>query len=124
MPESFDLTWSIPSTLLPSDLLTSQNIIAGFILDPLNPSSGKSAKDLLQKQKKIKIPRQKRNLKTIRRMVDGVEVEEEVSVKKKSKKKVVENTAFKSAQFVRCSSSFPSSSLSHDDEMILTTRYE
>ena len=101
VPESNDLTWSIPPSLLPSQLLSDSNIITGFILDPLNPSSGKSAKDLLQKQKKIKIPRQKRNLKTVRRIVDGVEVEKEVEVKRKSKKKAVVNTAFKSAQFVR-----------------------
>lgn len=128
VPESKELAWKIPASILPAALTSFIKIITDFILDPLDPSNGKSAKDLLQKKRK---PRGKRVIaqyvgesdgededfgqKTSRvkakrskaRMVvvgvddDGENVLEEEVTTKRTKKRQQEQAAFKSAQFVR-----------------------
>jgi len=100
-PESAELVWSIPALLLPSKLDSDLKIIDDFLLDPIDPQNGKSAADLLRKQRK-KAVRKRRKLASDDEMELGEDGEVVVKEKKKKrlKKRKEEEAAYKSAQFV------------------------
>lgn len=84
VPDSSDVTWEIPATILPATLAGDLGIIEGFLLEPLDRETGKTAADLLQKKRK-----------------KPVRVKRATSPKiPREKKKKEEQTSFKSAQFV------------------------
>ncbi|GAA5935882.1 Tof1p [Sporobolomyces koalae] len=103
-PESAGLTWSIPAPLLPSKLQQDVEVINGFLLDPIDPQNGKSAADLLRKQRKKPV-RRRRKIASEDEMEldsdeDGEPVPKEKKRKQKQKKREEEETAYKSAQFI------------------------
>ncbi|GAA5823835.1 hypothetical protein JCM5353_006373 [Sporobolomyces roseus] len=99
-PESAELVWSIPALLLPSKLDSDLKIIDDFLLDPIDPQNGKSAADLLRKQRK-KVVRKRRKLTSDDEMELGEDGEVVVKEKKKRlKKRKEEEAAYKSAQFI------------------------
>lgn len=59
-PDSSDLTWVIPASILPSVLSADILLIDKFIQDPLDASNGKSIKDLLQARKKARAVKPRR----------------------------------------------------------------
>lgn len=108
-PESAELVWSIPALLLPSKLDSDLKIIDDFLLDPIDPQNGKSAADLLRKQRK-KVVRKRRKLTSDDEMELGEDGEVVVKEKKKRlKKRKEEEAAYKSAQFVSCTLTLASS---------------
>ncbi|GAA6001966.1 hypothetical protein JCM10207_003015 [Rhodosporidiobolus poonsookiae] len=58
-PETSELVWSIPATLVPSKLDTDLKLINDFLLDPVDPQNGKSASDLLRKKRKKPVRRRR-----------------------------------------------------------------
>lgn len=86
--------WSIPSSILPSELDGNIKVIQGFLLDPVDPN-GKSAADLLQKKRKVTV-RKRRILTPDSENSDG----EVVAKPKQVKKRKEETIAYRSAQFV------------------------
>ncbi|GAA6007730.1 hypothetical protein JCM11491_003944 [Sporobolomyces phaffii] len=99
-PESAGLVWSIPATLLPSKLDSDLKIIDDFLLDPIDRENGKSAADLLRKQRKKPV-RKKRKIASEDEMELGDDGEPLPAKKKKrQKKREEEEAAYKSAQFI------------------------
>jgi replication fork protection complex subunit Tof1/Swi1 len=99
-PESAGLVWSIPAPLPPSKLDSDLKIIDDFLLDPIDPQNGKSASDLLRKQRKKPV-RRKRKIASEDEMELGEDGEPAPAKKKKrQKKREEEEAAYKSAQFV------------------------
>ncbi|GAA5880461.1 hypothetical protein JCM16303_005390 [Sporobolomyces ruberrimus] len=99
-PESAGLVWSIPLTLPPSKLDSDLKIIDDFLLDPIDPQNGKSATDLLRKQRKKPV-RRKRKIASDDEMELGEDGEPFPAKKKKrQKKREEEEAAYKSAQFI------------------------
>ncbi|BGP30852.1 Topoisomerase 1-associated factor 1 [Rhodotorula toruloides] len=99
-PESGELVWSIPASILPSKLDSDLKIIEDFILDPVDPQNGKSAAELLRKQRKKPV-RRKRKIASEDEMELGSDGEPVVKVKRKrQKKRQEEEQAYKSAQFI------------------------
>lgn len=99
-PESGELVWAIPATILPSKLDSDLKIIEDFILDPVDPQNGKSAAELLRKQRKKPV-RRKRKIASEDELELGSDGEPVVKVKRKrQKKRQEEEQAYKSAQFV------------------------
>ncbi|GAA6027789.1 hypothetical protein JCM8097_001720 [Rhodosporidiobolus ruineniae] len=58
-PDSGELVWSIPATILPSKLDSDLKIVNDFLLDPVDPQNGKSAADLLRKKRKKPVRRKR-----------------------------------------------------------------
>lgn len=79
--------------MLPSELDGNIKVIEGFLLDPVDPN-GKSARDLLQKKRKVTV-RKRRVLTPDSENSDG----DVVAKPKQSKKRKEEVTAYRSAQF-------------------------
>ncbi|GAA5831127.1 hypothetical protein JCM3766R1_006246 [Sporobolomyces carnicolor] len=99
-PESAGLVWSIPAPLIPSKLDSDLKIIDDFLLDPIDPQNGKSASDLLRKQRKKPV-RRKRRIASEDEMELGSDGEPAPpKKKKKQKKREEEEAAYKSAQFI------------------------
>ncbi|GAA5948542.1 hypothetical protein JCM3765_004917 [Sporobolomyces pararoseus] len=99
-PESAGLVWSIPAPIPPSKLDSDLKIIDDFLLDPIDPQNGKSASDLLRKQRKKPV-RKKRKIASDNEMELGEDGEPEpVKKKKRQKKREEEEAAYKSAQFI------------------------
>ncbi|KAI5476063.1 hypothetical protein MNV49_000435 [Pseudohyphozyma bogoriensis] len=93
VPESQELVWTIPATILPSKLDGDIRIINNFLLDPVDPN-GKTAADLLRKKRKAPVRRRKPR-------IDDEEGEDgETPAKKRQAKKKKEAENFKSAQFI------------------------
>ncbi|GAA5852706.1 hypothetical protein JCM8547_002595 [Rhodosporidiobolus lusitaniae] len=61
-PDSGELVWSIPASLIPSKLDVDLKIINNFLLDPVDPQNGKSASELLRKKRKKPIRRKRAQL--------------------------------------------------------------
>lgn len=106
--DSGQLVWSVPASLTPSKLDGDIKIINDFLLDPVDPQNGKSASELLRKQRKKPVRRKKR-------IASDAESEGELEFdedgepivktrtkekKKRQKKREEEEAAYKSAQFV------------------------
>ncbi|KWU43381.1 timeless-domain-containing protein, partial [Rhodotorula sp. JG-1b] len=102
------LVWSVPASLTPSKLEGDIKIINDFLLDPVDPQNGKSASELLRKQRKKPVRRKKR-------IASDAESEGELEFdedgepivktktkekKKRQKKREEEEAAYKSAQFI------------------------
>ncbi|GAA5903525.1 Tof1p [Sporobolomyces salmoneus] len=99
-PESAGFVWSIPAPLPPSKLDSDLKIIDDFLLDPIDPQNGKSASDLLRKQRKKPVRRKRRIASE-----DEIELGEDGEPvpkpkKKRQKKREEEEAAYKSAQFI------------------------
>ncbi|GAA5909890.1 hypothetical protein JCM6882_002043 [Rhodosporidiobolus microsporus] len=58
-PKSGDLVWSIPTTLVPSQLDSTLKVINDFLLDPVDPQNGKTASELLRKKRKKPVRRKR-----------------------------------------------------------------
>ncbi|GAA5828412.1 hypothetical protein JCM11251_006233 [Rhodosporidiobolus azoricus] len=58
-PETGDLVWSIPATIIPSQLDSTLKIINDFLLDPVDPQNGKTASELLRKKRKAPVRRKR-----------------------------------------------------------------
>lgn len=102
-PESGQLVWQIPASLVPSKLDADLKIVDDFLLDPVDPQNGKSASELLRKQRKKPV-RRKRKIASEDEMEIGEDGEVVLKVKEKKKrqaKRKEEEQAYKSAQFVR-----------------------
>ena len=102
-PESGQLVWHIPASLVPSKLDGDLKIVDDFLLDPVDPQNGKSAAELLRKQRKKPV-RRKRKIASEDEMEIGEDGEVVVTAKEKKKrqaKRKEEEQAYKSAQFVR-----------------------
>ncbi|TKA58341.1 hypothetical protein B0A53_00079 [Rhodotorula sp. CCFEE 5036] len=106
--DSGQLVWSVPASLTPSKLDGDIKIINDFLLDPVDPQNGKSASELLRKQRKKPVRRKKR-------IASDAESEGELEFdedgepivktktkekKKRQKKREEEEAAYKSAQFI------------------------
>ncbi|GAA5975641.1 hypothetical protein JCM10908_005228 [Rhodotorula pacifica] len=106
--EAGQLVWSVPASLTPSKLDGDIKIINDFLLDPVDPQNGKSASELLRKQRKKPVRRKKR-------IASDAESEAELEFdedgepivkaktkekKKRQKKRAEEEAAYKSAQFI------------------------
>ncbi|GAA5969681.1 hypothetical protein JCM11641_008004 [Rhodosporidiobolus odoratus] len=110
-PETSELVWSIPATIVPSRLDSDLKIINDFLLDPVDPQNGKSASELLRKKRKKPV-RRKRKLASDDELElgedgeDGEEGDEAGEGKKakakkqRAKKRKEEEMAYKSAQFI------------------------
>ncbi|BGP23540.1 replication fork protection complex subunit Tof1/Swi1 [Rhodotorula toruloides] len=99
-PESRELVWAIPASILPSKLHSDLKIIEDFVLDPVDPQNGKSATELLRKQRKKPV-RRKRKILSEAEMELGSDGEPIIKVKRKrQKKRQEEEQAYKSAQFI------------------------
>lgn len=95
VPESQDLVWSIPTSLLPATLDSDIKLIDNFLLDPVDPN-GKTAADLLRKKRKAPVRKRKE-----KDLVDGLSGDEsDVPKKVRQKKRKEELAAYKSAQFI------------------------
>lgn len=111
--DSGQLVWVVPAPLPPSKLDSDIKIINDFLLDPVDPQSGKSASELLRKQRKKPVRRKRRIASDVESGVelefekDGEPVVKQKAKKKRQKKREEEEAAYKSAQFVRSSTSFP-----------------
>lgn len=93
--ESPDHVWTIPTTLLPAQLDADVKLIEDFLLDPVTPQ-GKSAADLLRKQRKAPVRRKRHYVPDIDE--DGNEIEP--PARKRAAKRKEEIQAYKSAQFI------------------------
>ncbi|BGP38765.1 Topoisomerase 1-associated factor 1 [Rhodotorula kratochvilovae] len=101
-PDSGELVWLIPAALVPSKLDSDLKIIDDFLLDPVDPQNGKSASELLRKQRKKPV-RRKRKIASEDEMEIGEDGEMVVvpkEKKKRQKKRKEEELAYKSAQFI------------------------
>ncbi|TNY24515.1 timeless protein-domain-containing protein [Rhodotorula diobovata] len=101
-PESGQLVWQIPASLVPSKLDADLKIVDDFLLDPVDPQNGKSASELLRKQRKKPV-RRKRKIASEDEMEIGEDGEVVLKVKEKKKrqaKRKEEEQAYKSAQFI------------------------
>ncbi|GAA5867194.1 hypothetical protein JCM3774_002365 [Rhodotorula dairenensis] len=102
------LVWTVPASLTPSKLDGDIKILNDFLLDPVDPQNGKSAAELLRKQRKKPVRRKKR-------IASDAESEGELEFdedgepvvkaktkekKKRQKKREEEEAAYKSAQFI------------------------
>ncbi|GAA6062112.1 hypothetical protein JCM10212_000866 [Sporobolomyces blumeae] len=103
-PETGELVWSIPAPLPPSKLDSDLKIIDDFLLDPVDPQNGKSAADLLRKQRKKPVRRRRKLVSDDEGELgeDGEDGERRVpkEKKKREKKRKEEEAAYKSAQFI------------------------
>ncbi|GAA6000092.1 Tof1p [Rhodotorula paludigena] len=101
-PEVGELTWSIPASLVPTKLDADLKIIDDFLLDPVDPQNGKSASELLRKQRKKPV-RRRRQIASEDEMEigsDGEAVVKPKEKKKRQRKRQEEEIAYKSAQFI------------------------
>lgn len=87
--------WYIPVEHMPSSLASDHKIIADFLLDPVDPN-GKTAADLLRKKRKAPVRKRKERAPVLNS--EGEEIPE--PIKKRQKKRQVEETQYKSAQFI------------------------
>ncbi|KAM0754978.1 timeless-domain-containing protein [Meredithblackwellia eburnea MCA 4105] len=96
VPDSLDITWAIPTTIMPSTLDSDIKMIENFILDPVDPN-GKTAADLLRKKRKVPVRRRRARSESEEGLPsDG----EDAAPKKRQKKRKEEQAAYKSAQFI------------------------
>ncbi|GAA5906718.1 hypothetical protein JCM8208_006366 [Rhodotorula glutinis] len=100
--ESGQLVWHVPTSLVPAKLDGDLKIVDDFLLDPVDPQNGKSASELLRKQRKKPV-RRKRKIASEDEMEIGEDGEVVVKAKEKKKrqaKRKEEEQAYKSAQFI------------------------
>lgn len=97
----------MPAPLPPSKLDGDLRIIDNFLLDPVDPQNGKSASELLRKQRKKPVRRKRRAPSDagsggeVEFDEDGEPIVTEKKKKQRQKKREEEEAAYKSAQFVR-----------------------